>query len=146
MQVYQTIHMHMRGLVSGTSKLASAASYISERWGCGTDASTISRKMEEQRNWTIKDVLALEDATGRFPVTLAMYARIQDLQPAKPLDVIDAAGAMSKEAGEAVAAALALSKRGSTAQAIAEWQDVANLATATIRALEVRQAMEVGDA
>lgn len=99
-----------------------AAETINARWGRGASKGTISKKISGQLDWTVADVVALEDASGRYPVT-RMLARRLDAAPSPDGCLLKHAGSIAKEMGEAVAAILAAEQSASAddkAQAIKE--------------------------
>lgn len=103
-----------------------AAETINARWGRGASKGTISKKISGLLDWTVADVIALEDASGRYPVT-RMMARRLDQSDSDSGCIILHAGSIAKEAGEAVGALLAASQSadaGDHAQAIKELDDV----------------------
>lgn len=103
-----------------------AAETINARWGRGASKGTISKKISGQLDWTVADVVALEDASGRYPVT-RMLARRLDNAGSREGCILQYAGSIAKEAGEAVAALLSASQSadaGDRAQAIKELHDV----------------------
>lgn len=83
-----------------------AAETINARWGRGASKGTISKKISGQLDWTVADVVALEDASGRYPVT-RMLARRLDTASSHEGSLLQHAGSIAKEMGEAVAAILA---------------------------------------
>jgi len=103
-----------------------AAETINARWGRGASKGTISKKVTGQLDWTVADVIALEDASGRFPVTRMLARRLES--GSKPEScLLQHAGSIAREAGEAVGALLAASQSadaGDRAQAIKELHDV----------------------
>lgn len=87
--------------------LDAAAEAINDRLGGSVCKGTLSKRRARQAGWPIDEVMALEDAAHRFPVTRMMMRRVlQDAGQAETC-LIEGAGAISKEAGEAVAAILA---------------------------------------
>ena len=97
----EQIEAQMRALVAGHGCLDAAAEAVNARWGLNCSKGTLSRRMSGELPWSVLDVIALEDALGRYPVTRMMVRRRNELLPG---DVISAAQAAAKEAGEAVAA------------------------------------------
>lgn len=72
--------------------------------------------MTGQLDWTLPDIIALEDAAGRYPVTRLLARRLD-------ADVSDADGSLiehgsriAKESGEAIAAILAAQQSSSANQ------------------------------
>lgn len=113
----------MEALIAGTyGCLEAAAETIHARWGRGCSKGTLSKRGAGQLDWTVLDIVALEDAARRYPVTRWMMRRVtQDAVDRR--DVVALAAQVSRESGEAVAAILSaqLSARADDrAQAVAE--------------------------
>lgn len=115
-----------------------AAETINARWGRGASKGTISKKATGQLDWTVADVVALEDASGRYPVT-RMLARRLDSARRREGTLLEHAGSIAREAGEAVAALLSASQSadaGDLAQAIKELHEVETAARLARERLE----------
>lgn len=97
----QQIDAQMRALVGGHGCLEAAAEAVNARWGTNVCKGTLSRRVSSELPWTILDVIGLEDALGRYPVTRMMARRMGETAAG---DVVSAAQAVAKETGEAVAA------------------------------------------
>ena len=103
-----TVNAMMSSLIDGTlGCLDAAAATINERWGRDTSKGTLSKKLAGHLDWTIADIVALEDAVGRYPVTRMLARRLRRFVGATDANMIHQAGQISREAGEAVAAILA---------------------------------------
>jgi hypothetical protein len=79
--------------------------------------------MAGQLDWPASDVIALEDAAGRFPVTRMMARRLAPDQVQASPCLTQHAANVAREAGEAVAAILAAQQSaacGEAADAITE--------------------------
>lgn len=123
------IHAAMRALVKRIGQ-ESAAQHICD-WHGDDDSrisfhkSDLSMKMSANRAWTAFDVIALEDALGRYSVTAIMSGRIEaDEGPA--LDMMKSLAVAMKESGEATAAALTAIASGNAtdmAKAAVEWRE-----------------------
>ncbi len=143
------IEARMRALLAGHGCLDAAAEALNARWGTGVQKGTLSRRANGELPWTILDVIGLEDALGRYPVTRMMARRMRSLEP---VDVIAASQAVAKEAGEAVAALMgaALSATpAQRAQALAEIDEALEamrMARAALEASVPRTAAKVEDA
>lgn len=132
----------MRALVTGAfGCLDAAVATIDARWGLGCSKGTLSRKMSGSLDWTIADVLALEDAAGRYPVTQHLARRMGAAEPG-PVSLVEAAGLISRECGEAVSAILAAqmsakaSDRAEALREISEAIEVLDAARAALQAGE----------
>jgi hypothetical protein len=100
----------MQALISGSyGCLDAAAETINARWGQGGSKGTLSRKLTGSLDFTVADVIALEDAAGRYPVTRYLARRLapEESRPIRP--IVAQAGRISVETGQAVAAILAAS-------------------------------------
>ena len=128
MSELRTLTALMQGLISGTfGCLDAAAETLNARWGRGASKGTLSRKLSGSLDWTLADVIALEDAAGRYPVTRMLARRLEGARTGVERSALDHAGSISKEAGEAVAAILSATQSadaGDLAQAIKEIEDV----------------------
>jgi hypothetical protein len=137
-----TITAHMKSLITGFfGCYDAAAETCNARWGGGASKGTISRKIAGSYEWTIADVIALEDAAGRYPITRMLARRVDGTHRPSGNGYEDA-GSISKEAGEAVQALLSATQSacaGERAQAIKELTDVKDAADAAIARLEAAQ-------
>ncbi len=101
------INALMSALIDGTfGCLDGAAETINARWGRGVCKGTLSKKLSLQLDWTLSDIVALEDAAGRYPVTRMLARRMNDASRSAPSSMLEQAGMISREAGEAVSAIL----------------------------------------
>lgn len=133
-QLQPLIDVHFGGLEA-------AAASISASVGRSVCKGTLSKRLSGQQGWPVDEVAALEDACGLHPVTTYLARRLRADEATAAGCLVVAAGAISREAGEAVAATLsaAQSAGGNVAAALAEVdQAVAALeqARAALRALE----------
>lgn len=123
----------MEALVEGTyGCLDAAAETIHARWGRGASKGTLSKRGAGLLDWTVMDIIALEDGAGRYPVTRWMMRRVAEGDPGPALpdapgsegrDMVTLAAQVSRESGAAVSAILSaqLSARADDrAQAVAE--------------------------
>lgn len=104
----EQINAAARALVHRLGCLDAAAETINAALGVSRAKGTISQRMNGQADWPVIDVMALENAVGSFPITNMLSRRIDGVDEAVTLPLTVLSGAMSKEAGEAVAAALAV--------------------------------------
>ncbi|KQI68715.1 hypothetical protein AN189_07390 [Loktanella sp. 3ANDIMAR09] len=101
------INALVSALIDGTFQCYDAAAdTIVARLGNGVSKATISRRRSGSLDWPLADILALEDAAGKYPVTRMMARRLKETGAGSSLCITRQAGAISKECGEAVAAIL----------------------------------------
>ncbi|MCA2013492.1 hypothetical protein LCM17_18525 [Cereibacter sphaeroides] len=123
------IHAAMRALVKRIGQ-ESAAQHICDWHGddesrLSFHRSDLSMKMNEKRAWTAFDVIALEDATGRYAVTAILNGRVE-AEEGPALDMMKGLANAMKESGEATAAALTAIASGNAAdmaKAAVEWRE-----------------------
>ncbi|PPB79784.1 hypothetical protein LV82_02575 [Albidovulum inexpectatum] len=116
------------------------AELIAARWGTNTCHATISRKRSGSLSWSVMDVVAIEDALGSYPVTKLLARRIEWCRSS--LSPVDAAKALAKEAGEAIAAMTGAALSGGLsdrAQAITEIDEAIEALRAARAALEAQK-------
>lgn len=134
-----TVTAAMKALIEGAyGCYDAAAETINARWGRGGSKGTISRKVGGLLDWTVADVVALEDASGRYPVTRILARRLYPTARDNAC-IVEHASAISREAGQAVCAMLEASlsaDAGDIAAAIAELNDVDAFVRAAIARLE----------
>lgn len=99
------INALMRSLVQRFGCLDAVAAMIGARFGAAPSKATLSKKMAGKLDWTVADLLALEDASGAFPVT-AMLNRRRGRDDVVPGCLVTESAAVAREAGEAVSAML----------------------------------------
>ena len=122
------INSMMGAIISGTCNgLESACSVIADKWGREPNKGLLSKKLNMNADWTIADLMALEDHAGRYPITRMLHRRIGRKQTnTDNLSLLT--GSAAKEAGEALQAALAAiesEEAGNTAEAIREADEAA---------------------
>jgi hypothetical protein len=98
---------NMKSIVDWFGCFDAVAETINARWGGGASKGTISKKASGTLDWTLADVIALEDASGRFPVTRLMARRLEDRVVMVDSCLMQQSGVIAKESGEAIAAILA---------------------------------------
>lgn len=102
------VNSQLSALIDGQfGCLDAAAETINARTGQHVSKGTLSKRLSGQHGWPVDDVIALEDAAGRHPITRMMARRLQGDGSTARGSIIMHAGAISKEAGEAVSAILA---------------------------------------
>ena len=102
------------------------AETINARWGGGASKGTISKKVSGHLDWTIADLIALEDASDRYPVTRLLARRLENRADYAPDSLLLQTGLIARESGEAIAAILAAEQSScaaENAQAIKEIDD-----------------------
>ena len=67
---------------------------------------TLSKRLQLQYGWPVDEIIALEDAAGRQPVTRFMARRLAPDTRTACGSILVHAGSVSKETGEAVSAIL----------------------------------------
>lgn len=113
----------MRSILDWLGCYDAAAETINARWGGGANKSMISKKAKGNLDWTIADVIALEDASGRYPVTKMMARRLEDRNEEPGGDLLSDGSSIAKESGEAISWVIAAEQSNSAddlAQAIKE--------------------------
>lgn len=134
------INAAMQALIDGAyGCLDAAAETINARLGASASKGTLSKRLAGQLGWTVEDVIALEDAAGRYPVTRMMARRLDARGSTAAASLYAASGLASKEAGEAVSAALQAAQSADAGDLAAAIQE----ATEGERALRrLREALE----
>jgi hypothetical protein len=115
------------------------AETINARWGGGASKGTISKKVSGHLDWTIADLIALEDASGRYPVTRLLARRLENRADNAPASLLLQTGLIARESGEAIAAILAAEQSScaaENAQAIKEIDDATEALRLARAALE----------
>lgn len=97
----------MRSLAERFGCLDAVAETIAARRGRSVSKGTISQKLNGSLDWTLADMIALEDAFGVHPVTRLIARRLNDKPEAAAENLLTAGAEMAKEGGEAIAAVLA---------------------------------------
>lgn len=100
---------------------------MNARWGRGASKGTISKEVSERLDWALADVIALEDASGRFPITRLMARRLENRVVMANTSLIRQSAVIAKESGEAISAILAAEQSNGAhekEQAIKEIDDV----------------------
>ncbi|MEX5515694.1 hypothetical protein [Pseudophaeobacter sp. 1A09344] len=116
----------MKSLVDWLGCYDAVAETFNARWGGGSSKGTVSKKVSGNLDWTVADVIALEDAAGRYPVTRMLARRLEE----RPVDdggsLLMDGSSIAKESGEAISAILAAEQStcaDERAQAIKEIDD-----------------------
>ncbi len=138
------INSQMSALIDGQyGCLDAAAETINARTGQSVRKGTLSKRLSGLHGWPVDDVIALEDASGRHPITRLMARRLNPDAGTARGSMLLHAGAISKEAGEAVNAILAAQQSQAdrdTAQAVTEIDEAIEALRRARSALEGRAA------
>ena len=127
------ISAFMQGLVSRAGGVDAAAAIIGARHGSDVSKGSISKRLSGHLDWPLVEIIALEDALGDHCVRRWLARSLPEA--AEGQNLMQGAGAMAVEAGEAMAAVMDFtSGRGSKAKARKEVQD-ARAATDALAAL-----------
>ncbi|QBR35733.1 hypothetical protein ETW23_05845 [Leisingera sp. NJS201] len=126
------VRANMKSLVDWFGCYDAVAETFNARWGGGASKGTVSKKVTGNLDWTVADVIALEDAAGRYPVTRMMARRLDRRPDVTGGSLLQDGSSIAKESGEAIAAILA-----------AEQSSCADDRAAAIKeALEARSAID----
>lgn len=126
------VRANMKSLVDWFGCYDAVAETFNARWGGGASKGTVSKKVTGNLDWTVADVIALEDAAGRYPVTRMMARRLDRRPDVSGGSLLQDGSSIAKESGEAIAAILA-AEQSSCAD---------DRATAIKEALEARSAID----
>ncbi|AVO36613.1 hypothetical protein [Pukyongiella litopenaei] len=100
------VRANMRSLVDWMGCYDAVAETFNARWGGGASKGTVSKKMAGQLDWTVADVIALEDAAGRYPITRMLARRLETRPNAGEGSLLQDGSSIAKESGEAISAIL----------------------------------------
>jgi hypothetical protein len=121
-----------------------AAAAIEARTGDPVAKGTLSKIVAGHLRWPHEYICALEDAAGVYPVSdmraRDVAARRAARHVAAPADIVPLAAAASKEAGEAVAAAIPLCARATPDHLVSALQEAREGAEALRRLAEAIEA------
>lgn len=125
------VRANMKSLVDWFGCYDAVAETFNARWGvvggsAGASKGTISKKVSGNLDWTVADVIALEDAAGRYPVTRMMARRLEHRPVSEGGSLLQDGSSIAKESGEAISAILAAEQStcaDECAQAIKEVDD-----------------------
>ena len=106
------VRANMRSLVDWFGCYDAVAETFNARWGVvggagGASKGTVSKKVSGNLDWTVADVIALEDAAGRYPVTRMMARRLENRPAAEGGSLLMDGSSIAKESGEAISSILA---------------------------------------
>ena len=119
----------------------SVSALVEARFGRRIGKGGISKRMSGELPWTIEEIFALDEASGRWLVTNIMdRSRAEHgAAPGAQIDLIAQAGSISKEHGEAMGAmmrAIGSQDAGDRARAAVEMREAIEAMTKALRALE----------
>lgn len=100
----------MKALVKNYGCYEAVSSLISAQCNVPASKGTVSKKMAGMLEFTIADVIALEDAVGQFPVTSHLMNRLKDAEPVAEQCLLTHGANINKEAMEAVNAIMMAAK------------------------------------
>jgi hypothetical protein len=104
---------HMKSIVGWFGCYDAVAATINARWGGGSSKGTVSKKASGILDWTVADVIALEDASEQFPITQMMVKRLEAQEVINDICLMSLTGMIAKENGEAIAAILSAQQSSS---------------------------------
>jgi hypothetical protein len=136
------VHANMKAVIDWYGCFDAAAETINARWGGGASKGTLSRKLSGSLDFTVPDVIALEDAAQRFPVTKLLARRLESRSNAGVGCLIAQSGAIAKECGEAISVILSAEQSScadETADAIKEIDEAIGVLKEARGILEARK-------
>ncbi|MDB6454473.1 hypothetical protein [Falsirhodobacter sp. 20TX0035] len=117
-----TVKAHMNGLMAQLGGPVAVAALMEARLNRPYSAGTLSQKKNGHADWTIMDMIVLQEAAGRAPVTDWLVSLDDDPQRAITREA--AAMRIAVESGELVAALIDASSPEKRAKALKELADV----------------------
>jgi hypothetical protein len=108
----------MKSLVQWFGCNDAVAATFNARWGGGASKGTISKKVNGLLDWTVADVIALEDVAGQFPVTRLLARRLEHAIPVPSGCLLRDGSSIAKESGEAIAAILSAEQSSGVAERV----------------------------
>lgn len=120
----------MLGMIHRFGGHEAASALLAARWGHATSKGTLTKKAAGDLDWTLADVIALEDALGDFPISRMLAERGR---AGISGDLTRVLAVMAKEAGEAVASVLT---QGDRAGMLKEAREAQAAAQALVEVLE----------
>lgn len=133
----------MAALVDGGfGCLDAAAETINARLGSSVAKGTLSKRLHGHIGWPVDEVIALEDAAGRYPITKMMARRLDASADTAAACLFQVSGAASKEAGEAINAALRAAQSVDADDRAVALQEVGEAIEALVRLRTALEAMK----
>ena len=102
---FKIAHAHMNALARGVGCFDAIAATINERTGGNLSKGVISKIMSGQLDWSVKHMIALQDAERKYPLK-RFFAGDDKPAPVPNECLTTLSGKAAKENGEAVEAAL----------------------------------------
>ena len=127
----------MSKLISQCGGYDAACAILQARWGHPVSKGTLTKKKAGQLDWSVTDVIALQEAAGERPV-FAWFNSMADEDDELPCLMTGAAD-LSAEAGEAVSAVIMARTSKERAKAVKELRDVITKSDQLIDTLEAKQ-------
>jgi hypothetical protein len=97
---------------------------IVQAWGGGSSKGTVSKKASGALDWTVADVIALEDASEQFPITQMMVKRLDARDVITDICLMSLTGVIAKENGEAISAILAAEQSSSADDRVCAMKEI----------------------
>ncbi|SEN95131.1 hypothetical protein SAMN04488103_109171 [Gemmobacter aquatilis] len=117
------IHAHVCALIDRLGGVTAANAVLEARWGGGHSAGTLSKKRARQLDWTLPDILALQEAAGDWSLFDWLMGQVP--AEARSVCLVQGVADLSREVGEAQHASLsAVADPAMRPQAAKELQDV----------------------
>jgi hypothetical protein len=133
------VHAAMRSMVAKLGCYDAVAEVINARWGGNVAKGAISKKMSGINDWSVSDVMAMQDALGDYPITRLLSAQMKTMAEVQHESLPILAGSAAKEMGEALQAIMAdvqSDNPESRAAAISECREAIEVLQNTLAALE----------
>ena len=135
------VHAQMRAQVGRFGCLDATASMIRASTGGECSIGTLSKRLAGHLSWPIEDVAALEEALGEYPITEMLARRLRGNDAPSGLPLTTHAGAIAKETGEAIAAAIsacASDRAEDYATAVVELDEAAAAISVALRVVRMK--------
>lgn len=113
-EVRGVLAAHMAALIQGLGCYDAAAETIAARWGASISRGTLTKKLNGVLDWTVADVIALEDARGQYPVTRLLWRRMRGRGTLEDGSLLQDGSTIARESGEAIAAILRAEQSSAT--------------------------------
>lgn len=130
------LNAHMNGLLAHLGGPVAVAALMEARLCRPYSAGTLSQKKNGHAEWTIMDMIVLQEAAGRAPVTDWLVSLDDDAE-ALPCRVTGVAH-LAREHGEAINAVLTARTPEEVAKAIKELHDVRDQTDRLIDTMEAQ--------
>lgn len=134
------IHAHVCALIDKLGGVVAASAVLDARWGGSHSAGTLSKKRARQLDWTLPDILALQEAAGDWSLFNWLMGQVPP--EARAVCLVTASADLAKESGEASHAVMmaTIDPANWGARAVKEVRDV----TGASQRLEAALAQIVG--